>query len=135
MRKSKPKAISKPKPKLINPHTPIKSAFRSAVSVQISLFKHENWYEGFICPLTEQPCKKSNVEVDHIYEFRFLLQDFLNKKKLAIGDVKIAYDKGRPVLLDQQLSIDWQAYHHKHATLRLTSRAGNRQRPRKKPTP
>jgi hypothetical protein len=124
------KPSTKRKPKVQNPITNAKSAFRTAIRHQIEGFKALEYKEGLICPLTELPITKKNVEVDHILPFRIILQDFITKNSIDLSTVHITYSNRRTILVDQALTLKWQAYHLKHATLRLTTRAGNRQRPK-----
>ena len=126
----KKKPSTKRKPRVQNPVTNAKSAFRTAIRHQIEGFKAMEYKEGLICPLTKTPITKKNVEVDHILPFRTILQDFIVKNGVDLFTVQTCYSNRRTILVDQVLTLKWQAYHLEHATLRLTTRAGNRQRPR-----
>ena len=114
-----------------SPHTQLQRAFRYAIRRQINVWRRQNNLRR-IC----QECGKQSLrlQVDHIYPFIRLTQDFVEKYKQRHPDFQIPQEfafRGGKIprttfkKSHQKFNRAWQSYHRKHARFQWLCRRCN----------
>lgn len=92
--------------------------FRNSIQDQIDYFRYRNDGSCAICDK-----KNTNLEVDHIVEFKFLTDSFIKLNQLEPVFIKNFQDLSRGKYLfskeDLEISKKWQEYHKTYAKLQL----------------
>jgi hypothetical protein len=80
----------------------------------------------FKCPITGEMSSIRFANVDHIYPFANLMDDFLATKGLSREDVPLAWPYAdTPEIADPELKTEWIEYHRDYACVHVTSTEGN----------
>ncbi len=112
----------------------VQKAFRLAVFDQVIVFRRAQFNDAFTipCAVTGKMVTEAECDVDHASPFTFivLLREFLKMKSLMPEDIKIAKSGDNQIgrrLADEKLQAEWQAYHLKHAILRIVESTKHRE--------
>lgn len=102
------------------------AAMRNAVRDQVIRFKVAN-YQGR-CEYTNERIDIRDVEVDHIPPRMFarLRDEFLRLNGITLADIEVCSSDSGVQMADVGWQFWWEAFHHKHARLRIVSRHANR---------
>lgn len=104
------------------------NAMRNSIKPQIKEFRFMSKNKCEFCGDT------SNIHIDHIYLFKYLVLDF--KKLFDQKDIPITFDDGIDNIAifkkeDKDFSDSWYEYHKTHATLRPLCKRCNLSRSKK----
>lgn len=109
----------------------VSTSFRRAVKERVIAFKNLQLRQHAVCPILGTTLLHENSHVSYDPpSFDELLADFLSKKGITYGDIKLTNpnpddDDQRGILSATDLASDWVRYHEKHASLKLISAKAN----------
>jgi hypothetical protein len=108
----------------------ILQALRNVISPQIREYR-KNYSGNWLCPLSGVNLRNvpaGEIHVDHIYSFKFLVEDWMRENSLTFDEksIKVCGRVGQSRnIKDEALRESWYAYHLKHARLQLTHSKAN----------
>lgn len=100
---------------------------RHEIISQIIEFRNKYLRGDYIVHENGTLIKKEDAHVDHVYEFRKIINDFIEEEVLNIEEIKIIDTKdGLYKKFEcRDLAITWKKYHKKHAKLRVITKHEN----------
>jgi hypothetical protein len=85
---------------------------------------------AWTCGLTGESLVKKASHIDHVYEFRHLVSDFIREYEIDIDTVGYSKEPWVNKWASEELTDHWKRYHRQHATLRRTTPRANLSRRR-----
>ena len=86
--------------------------------------------EPWTCGITGESLVKKASHIDHIYEFRHLVTDFIREYAIDIDTVGYSKEPWVNKWVSEELTGQWKRYHRKNAMLRRTTPHANMSRRR-----
>jgi hypothetical protein len=86
------------------------------------------------CGITGESLVEKASHIDHVYEFRHLVTDFIREYAIDIDTVSYSQEPWVNKWVSEELTGQWKRYHRQNATLRRTTPRANlsRRRPLKR---
>ena len=114
-----------------NPKAEIYRAMRNDISHQILRFRGSTTFPVTCYLSGETLTSWSEVDIDHVYPFSRLVQDWMKENGLDFPDIKIKGRANARTMADEIHKKSWQEYHFLHANLKCTSKSENRRKGKK----